>query len=261
MTAVPTKDAQTVARPHTTVGPVAEALPDRQRLAVAIDRLRGSPPRIHALVAPVAQPFVANILSALAVDISMTVEAAEMAVMARSSGAVLINLGMLDTPRREAARAAVTVGTPFVLDPVKVDRVPDRLRFAREVTAAGPLIVKGNGAEMAALGPLDGRCVAITTGARDELVHGARRIKLCNGTPLLTKVIATGCATGALVAALSAVEPDPLIAGAAAVALMGVAGEIASTTASGPGSFAVQLIDAVGGLTGADVAERVHLDH
>ena len=57
-----------------------------------------------------------------------------------------------------------------------------------------------------------------------------------------------GCVVSALTAACLAVESDPWRAQAAALILIGVAGEIAAGRARGPGSFAVEIIDAVYGL-------------
>ena len=227
------------------------------RVAAAIDTMRARQPRVHALVSTVAQPLVANIASALGVDISMTVSPAEMRVMVTHSDAVLINLGMLDDLRREASLAAAATGTPFVLDPVKVDRVPARLAFARELLAAGPRIVKCNAAEKAALADALGGTVAVTTGAHDRIAAAGRSAVLGNGSPMLPRVTATGCATGLLMAALMAVEPDPFVAAGAGAALMGVAGEVAAMSARGPGSFAVELIDALAALNGGAVSERL----
>jgi hydroxyethylthiazole kinase len=65
------------------------------------------------------------------------------------------------------------------------------------------------------------------------------------------QVTAMGCAASALVAAALAVETDPFVATAAALLGLGVAGEWAGTLAKGPGSFAVEIIDALYGLDSA----------
>jgi hydroxyethylthiazole kinase len=58
-------------------------------------------------------------------------------------------------------------------------------------------------------------------------------------------VTAMGCAASALTAAFIAVEGDALTATAAALLAFGVAGEVAGTKASGPGSFATAIVDAL----------------
>ncbi|HEX2354515.1 MAG TPA: hydroxyethylthiazole kinase, partial [Xanthobacteraceae bacterium] len=54
-----------------------------------------------------------------------------------------------------------------------------------------------------------------------------------------------GCAGSAVLAACLAVEPEALRAAIAGLAIIGVAGELAAERSSGPGSFAVAIIDAL----------------
>lgn len=232
---------------------------DRRQIADAINAMRAARPRIHAIVSPVAQPLVANVAAALSIDISMTIDAVDVRAMVASSDGFLINLGMLDRDRREGAMAAVASGLPFVLDPVKVDRSGDRLGFAQALIEAQPRIIKGNIGEMAALGQIQTDAVCVTTGAEDEIVAEGRRVVVANDTPILSRVIATGCATGMLMTAISAVEDDSFVAAVSGAALMSVAGEVAAETAKLPGSFAVALIDTLAELNGEEIARLVDL--
>jgi len=243
--------------PFVPVATPSEGPINRSEVALAINALRHQRPRIHAVVAPVAQPFVANVAAALAIDISMTIDATDIRAMAISSDGVLINLGMLDRERREGIMAVVGTAVPFVLDPVKVDRSGDRLTFARALVDAQPRIIKGNAGEMAVLGEAAVDTVRVTTGPYDEIAADERRVVLGNDTPILSRVIATGCATGLLMTAMSAVEPDPFTAAVAGAALMAVAGEIAAEEARGPGSFAATLLDVLYELNGEEVARRM----
>ena len=72
----------------------------------------------------------------------------------------------------------------------------------------------------------------------------------------MAKVTAMGCAGSALVAACLAVEPDAFRATAAALLIIGVAGEMAAEKAAGPGSFAVAIIDALYNLDGPTLIAR-----
>jgi len=237
--------------------------PDEARhVAATIDRLvSGARPRVHALVAPVAQPLTANVATALRIDVSMTTDAEEVRPMAAASDAILANLGMLDPARRAGIESAVGTGRPFVLDPVKVDRVPARAAFALRLLERGPAIVKGNGAEMGALGRLPAGTVSVTTGLVDRVaVAGEGRVLgLANGTPLLDRVIATGCAEGMLCAAMLPLAPDARTAAIAAVSLLNVAAERAAAGAPGPGTFAARLLDALAEADGASVVERLRV--
>jgi hydroxyethylthiazole kinase len=66
-----------------------------------------------------------------------------------------------------------------------------------------------------------------------------------------------GCAGAAFVCAALAVETDPWLATLAALAAFGVAGEVAAQAASGPGSFAVAMIDALHRIDRATLRARV----
>ena len=146
---------------------------------------------------------------------------------------------------------------PWVLDPVFIDRSPPRARFAKRLAALKPRAVRLNVAEFGALAggkPDDAslaryakahRTVVGLTGARDLVRDADRLATVANGHPLMARVTAMGCAASALTAACLAVESDPWRAQAAALILIGVAGEIAAGRARGPGSFAVEIIDAV----------------
>jgi hydroxyethylthiazole kinase len=59
------------------------------------------------------------------------------------------------------------------------------------------------------------------------------------------RVTGTGCAATAAIGAFLAVDPDPLRAAATALAYFGLAGEVAAQTAAAPGSFMIQMLDAL----------------
>lgn len=218
--------------------------------ARCLDEVRLARPHVHALTSPVAQVYTANLLLAVGAEPSLSQAPGEIEAFAERTHAVLVNLGMLDAPRRDAAARAVPIlgrrDVPWVLDPVKVERSPERLAFARELLAYGPRVVRGNEAEMPAMADaLDPSIVRATTGARDRVVQGRRWVEMRNGHPLMTRVTATGCAATALVAAFLAVEPDAFVATGAALLAAAVAGEIAAETARGPGSFQPAFLDAL----------------
>jgi hydroxyethylthiazole kinase len=94
------------------------------------------------------------------------------------------------------------------------------------------------------------------TGERDFVSDGTRLSSIANGDPLMAKVTAMGCAGSAVVAACLAVENDPWIATTAALVMFGVAGEVAAERARGPGSFAVEIIDALHALNRVTLVGR-----
>ncbi len=140
---------------------------------------------------------------------------------------------------------------------------PSRSRWCRK----RPQAVRLNAAEFAALAgaPPDGEalrryardhaCIVALTGATDEVTDGARFVRIANGDPMMGRVTAMGCAGAALVAAALAVETDALAAVAAALLLFAVAGEVAAARARGPGSLAVEIVDALYGLDRGHLAK------
>jgi hydroxyethylthiazole kinase len=224
-------------------------------------RLRARAPRVHCITNAVAQSFTANVLLAAGAIPSMTLSPDEIGAFVARADALLINLGTFDEGRREAAATALEVaseeGVPFVLDPVFIDRSEPRAAYARALVAHKPRAIRLNRAELVALAgtepdgdaltryALETLAVLAVTGPVDQIADGARQIALENGHPLMARVTAMGCAASALVGACLAVEGDALTATAAALLAFGVAGEVAGETASGPGSFAVGILDAL----------------
>jgi hydroxyethylthiazole kinase len=244
--------------------------------ADVLARLRARRPRVHCITNNVAQNFTANALLAAGCIPSMTLAPEEIGAFVAGADALLVNLGTFDAERREAAETAIEVateeGVPWVLDPVFVDRSPPRAAYARTLVAHKPRVIRLNRSEFTALAgiepeaaeliryALDTLAIVALTGEIDLIADGARHISLQNGHPLMTRVTAMGCAASALVAACLTVESDPLTATAAALTVFGVAGEVAGTRASGPGSFAAALLDALYDLDADTLIERARVE-
>jgi len=245
---------------------------------IAVDvltRLRRQRPRVHCLTNAVAQTFTANILLALGATPSMTIAPGEVGLFVRSAGALLINLGTLDGERRTAmdlaAEAALAAEIPWVLDPVKIERSDIRAVYARALLGKAPAAIRLNADEFAALsgGAADRAAIATfaqrqslavaMTGETDIVSDGARTAEIRNGHPLMTQVTAIGCAESAVVASCLAVEKNGFRAVAAALLIFNIAGEIAAGRARGPGSFAVEILDALHNLNEAALRERARM--
>jgi hydroxyethylthiazole kinase len=235
-------------------------------------RLRTRSPRIHCITNAVAQNFTANVLLAAGCVPSMTLSAEEIGPFVSGAQALLVNLGTFDGERRQATMIAVEAAArqtlPWVLDPVFVDRAPPRAAFARELIGRRPSVARLNHAEFHALAGHApsrdaiaayagaNRIVVGLSGETDLVTDGERIVAITNGHPLMAKVTAMGCAGSALVAACLAVEPDAFRAAAAALVMIGIAGEVAAEKASGPGTFAAAIIDALYNLDGSALIAR-----
>ena len=244
--------------------------------ADVLQQLRARSPRVHCITNAVAQNFTANVLLALGCVPSMTLSAGEIGDFVARSQALLVNLGTFDRERREATEIAVETArqgnVAWVLDPVFVDRAPPRAAFARALIDRAPKVVRLNHAEFSALAgaaPTRDAVVAYArakkvvvglSGENDLVTDGERVAAIANGHPLMAKVTAMGCAASALIAAFLAVEPDGWRATAAALTMIGVAGELAAAKAEGPGSFAVAIVDALHNLDAPTLIARARVN-
>lgn len=245
--------------PISPVGKVRRLEP--RRVADVFARVRERRPRIHVLTSPVAQTFTANMILAVGAEPSMTFAPEEVPAFVASADGLLVNLGMLDRVRRDASVTAIEVakdaGVPWTLDPVKIQISPSRLDFAKRLIELEPALVHVNRAEFSGLSGLEANEAAIcdyavhfvstlaVTGEVDVVTDGTRTIRVANGHPLMDRVTAIGCAGFAVATAFRAVEPDPVVAGAAALVVLGVAGEAAAAASQGPGSFSIAILDAL----------------
>jgi hydroxyethylthiazole kinase len=242
-------------------------------VADVLARLHDRAPLVHCITNTVAQNFTANVLLAAGAVPSMTISPGEVASFVAAADALLVNLGTFDAERRGAVDlalgAAEAARKPWVLDPVFVDRSSGRAAFARTLLARGPAAVRLNLSEFAPLfggeasddaaaraAKASGTVMALT-GGTDFVTDGARRAAIRNGHPLMGLVTAMGCAGSALLAAALAVEADAWLAAIAALAVLGVAGEIAGASAAGPGSFAAAIVDTLHGLDRATLRARI----
>jgi hydroxyethylthiazole kinase len=205
----------------------------------------------------------------------MTVAPEEIAEFVASADALLVNLGTLNPARREAAEIAIEQAIeerrPWVLDPVFVDRSAARAAFARKLLEKMPRALRLNRAEFTTLAQaeptdqalkrcaLDRLSVVALTGVSDAVTDGAQMARIENGDPLMARVTAVGCAGTALVAACLAVETDPWTAAVSGLLLFAIAGECAAARARGPGSFAVELLDALSRLDSETIRMRTRV--
>ncbi|RVW10928.1 hydroxyethylthiazole kinase [Prescottella agglutinans] len=262
-------------------------------LAGALTALRARVPLVHSLTNVVSANFLTNVVLAAGASNAHIDNAHEAAGFARIAGGVLVNLGTPDDGTAAAftlaAEAAHDAGTPWVLDPVGVGGLPWRSALAVDLLKFRPTVVRGNASEIIALAGLGGAtrgvdssddpaaavpaAVALlehatavsASGPVDHLVgrdpDGAIvGVRIAGGSDLLPRVTSTGCSLGGLVAAYLAVAPTPLVGLAAAHAHVAVASEIAAEKSSGPGSFAVEYLDALSAVDPATLAERARIE-
>jgi hydroxyethylthiazole kinase len=86
------------------------------------------------------------------------------------------------------------------------------------------------------------------TGPVDHVSDGEAVVRVANGEAMLATITGTGCMSSAVTGCFAAVAASPFDAAVEALVAFGVAGEDAARDAKGPGSFHVNLYDALAAL-------------
>jgi hydroxyethylthiazole kinase len=185
-----------------------------------------------------------------------------------------------------AIKKAKETNTPFVFDPVGVGASPYRTETALKIIETStPTVIRANASEIMALAQLSqatkgvdstmntqdalegavllskklGNTIVIS-GAVDYIVTGDRMSKIYNGNSLMAKVTGMGCTATAIIGACIAVEKDSHKAAVAAMAIMGIAGDMAKEVSNGPGSFQMNFLDCLHQISVEDLKEKIKLD-
>jgi len=229
----------------------------------AIRLLRRDGTRIHSITNTVAQNFTANVLLACNTKPSMTVNPDEVDAFTARADALHINLGTLDSFRMDAIKNSLKIAKgedkPIVLDPVMAHVSPLRAEFAGEIMDR-MAIIRGNEFEIKTLGiEQDPPCCIVKTGQTDEIINDAEKLTVLNGDAVMAKVIATGCALGALITALSSKTDCVACASLAGLSWFGVAGEVAASRCEGPGSFPPVFLDTLYNITEETLRNRIRM--
>jgi hydroxyethylthiazole kinase len=255
-----------------------------------ITRIRAEAPLVHNITNFVVMNTTANALLALGASPVMAHAAEEVEEMAALARALVVNIGTLSTAwvesMRQAMRAAAANGRPIVFDPVGAGATRFRTETCRRLLAeVPPSIVRGNASEILALAGASAAtkgvdstetsdaavaaartlasrygCVVSVSGAADLIVSSDRMVRVANGHPMMPRVTGLGCTATALTGAFAAVNPSRLDAAAHAMAVMGIAGEMAAAQSPGPGTFQVRFLDALYGLQESDIRSRLKLE-
>lgn len=265
--------------------------------AGVLESVRSSSPLVHQITNFVVMNDTANLTLAVGALPVMAHAREEVADMVGAAGSLVLNPGTLEPSWVEAmiiaGKRANELAVPIVFDPVGVGATPYRnetgARILRELKLT---VIRGNSGEIGALAGAGGEvrgvesvsgvadpakvvrelasrtgAVVVITGKRDYLSDGKRVLGVDNGHEMMKNVTGTGCMSTAMIGAFvatcrngkTAAEKDPLAAAAAALACYGLAGEIAASKARGPGSFRMELMDALFGLDRAAVEKGARI--
>ena len=242
----------------------------------------------------------ANIILAAGGSPSMADDVREAAEAVRGSAALVCNLGAIAAVDAmvSAGKAANELGKPVVLDPVAAGNTALRRQESGRLLAGVKFAaIRGNASEIRALarGELTGsgvdvsgedavtdatlprtvetaRLLAKQTGAVvavsgpiDVVTDGGQTILLRNGCATMARITGSGCMLTSLLGAFCGADPGhPFEAACAAIAAMGVVGDLAEErrlrNGTGNATFRTDLIDAVFNLTEEQLNGRVRYE-
>jgi len=262
---------------------------DAGRVWADVAAVRARAPLVHNVTNWVVMDLTANALLALGASPVMAHAVGEVEEMTALAGAVVLNMGTLDDSWIASMAATLDAarqhGKPVVFDPVGAGATRLRPQTARRLVEAGGVsVIRGNASEIAALAGSAGRtkgvdsldeslkvadaaagllslCDAVViSGEKDVVVGRDRRCVLGNGCAMMTRVTGMGCTATALVGVFLAVQPDRFLAAAHAMAVMGIAGELARDVSAGPGSLRMHFLDALYDLDEERIASRLRVE-
>lgn len=244
-----------------------------------IQAVKHQSPLVHNITNHVVMNNTANALLAVGASPIMAHAKSEVRDMVSIAHTVVINIGTIDEYWSEAmfiaAETAHLSGKPWVLDPVGAGTTSFRDDVLQQLLQFKPTVVRGNASEIIALAKANKTVtkgvdstvesneavaaahtiskqydtVVCISGATDIITNNRQIIFIKNGCPLMTKVTGLGCSASAIIGAFVGMSEDKVEVTVAAMALLGIAGELAEKYAEGPGSLQVKLIDKLYNIT------------
>lgn len=244
-----------------------------------VQLVRQKSPLVHNITNYVVMNNTANALLAVGASPIMAHAHSEIKEMINIAHSVVINIGTLDEYWAEsmliAAEVANTHHKPWVLDPVGAGATSFRDQTLHQLLQFHPTVIRGNASEIIALAQINKtstkgvdstaesndaveaahilvnhyNAIVCISGETDIILNQNQSIQIKNGHALMTKVTGLGCSATALIGAFIGVTEDTIYGTAAAMSLLGIAGEMAVRESKGPGSLQVNLIDKLYNIT------------
>jgi hydroxyethylthiazole kinase len=246
-----------------------------QKAAGNLAAVREKKPLIHNITNYVVMNYTANALLAMGASPVMAHAKNEVEEMVSYAGALVLNIGTLTVDWIEsmiiAGRKASEQKTPIILDPVGSGATTLRTDSAKKIIEQTNIdVIRGNASEILSLRHKDSKTKGVDsihsvedaaetakilakelntilaiTGPVDLVTNGDSVLRVSNGHPLMGYVTGTGCTATVTIGAFLAIDENPVSATATALAFFGLAGEVAGEKASAPGSFMIEMVNAL----------------
>ena len=267
-----------------------------QVLKTMLENVRAKSPLVHNITNYVTVNDVANVLLAAGGSPIMSDDADDVEDITSICGGLNINIGTLNKNTIPsmflAGKKANALGHIVLLDPVgagasrlrtdTANRLMQEVRFDAvrgniseiKTLCTGSGSTKGvdadavdavteanldNGVQLVKTFAAQTSCIIAVTGAIDLVSDGERCWCIRNGRAEMSRITGTGCQLSALMTAFLVANPDrKLDAAAAAVCMMGLAGEIGWANmqpGDGNSTYRNRIIDAIFNMTGDALEE------
>lgn len=254
-----------------------------------IDKVRGSAPVVHSITNYVVMNSTANALLSAGASPIMAHAKEELEELIKISGALVLNIGTLSPEWIESMRMGASIAAanykPVIIDPVGAGASMLRTETARSLLEEGGIsVVRGNASEIMALAGtgtstrgVDSchdsseaeksalalarkyRCVVAVSGCTDVVTDGEAVYTVRGGSEYMALVTGMGCIATAICGAHMAISEDSFAAAVSGMGCMAAAGGLAEVASNGPGTFAVQFIDALHKMTENDINRLVEV--
>ncbi len=247
----------------------------RKKIIENLEKVRSISPLVHNITNFVVMNNTANALLAVGASPVMAHAAEEMEDFVKIDSSLVVNIGTLSSHWIESMKSAVKYAAehkkPVVLDPVGAGATAFRTETVKALLdISPPSVIRGNASEIMSIKnaavktkgvdssaasnealesakelALELDCVVCVSGETDYITDGKDVLTVKNGSKLMAKVTGMGCTATAVTGAFTAVDDNLLTAAYSAMAVMGIAGEMAAEKADGPGTMQLYFLDAL----------------
>ena len=255
------------------------------------EKVRDTSPLVHNITNYVVMNTTANALLAIGASPVMAHAEDEVQDMVQIASSLVINIGTLSpnwvNAMKLALKKANQLNKPVVvLDPVGAGATQYRNQVLAELLSIGKFsVIRGNASEIMALASTQHKTrgvdssassenaetaakflnekygsVVCISGAIDYIIAKDKLVKINNGHSLMPKVTGMGCTATALIGAFIGTSEDIFDSVVAAMAMMGIAGELAAAVSKGPGSLQMNFLDKLHNMTEEEFIRTIRIE-
>jgi len=260
---------------------------DKKQLLLDLNQVREKSPLVHNITNYVVMNNTANALLAIGASPVMAHAMNEVEDMVAIASSLVINIGTLSDDWVKAmllaGKAADKKGIPVILDPVGAGATSYRTETSLLIiNECKPSVIRGNASEIMALVNSQNRTkgvdsiassdsaidaakilakingtIVVISGPIDYITDGDQISEVKNGSVMMTRVTGLGCTATAMIGAFAAVNSNFFEAATHAMAIMGIAGELAALKSEGTGTMQLHFLDELYKMSDSTIFEHL----